>query len=136
MWAFDRFHNISPQSISTVRQSQLASIALITIFSIGRYPLNTLSGSTDIAGMEYISTAILASVGYSLALPLHHSSKSNPSAAAPDNFRTDAFEYRVTSSSFSSISPNHHALISNFFLSFSCSGTIGGDIGTFSDLYF
>jgi len=45
------------------------------------YPLNTRSGSTDIAETENISKALFVNVGYSFALLFHHSKISNSSFA-------------------------------------------------------
>ena len=47
--------------------------------------LNTLSGSTDIEEIEKTLRAIHANVGYSIALPFHHSKALNASFAARDS---------------------------------------------------
>jgi hypothetical protein len=94
------------------------------------YPLKTLSGSTDIAGIENISIAMRDIVEYSFAFSLHHSSKSNSSSSF--KMSNAAFKYLVNSFFFLSDAPNRQLLISNVgFAFFESSGT-GAETDIFS----
>src|ERR1700736_3227973 len=94
-------------------------------FLIGTYPLNTLSGSTDIEGIQKTLKAIRASVGYSIALPFHHSKALNALFAAADSkTKIEASKYRVSSSVICCIFPNRHLFKSNGLSSSSSSSSI------------
>jgi len=59
--------------------------------------LNTLSGSTDIEGIEKTLKAIHASVGYSIALPLHYFKALNTLFVTGDSkVKTGAIKYRIS----------------------------------------
>jgi hypothetical protein len=62
------------------------------------YPMNTVSGSTDIARMEKISNAICANNGYTIEFPFHHLMRSNFLFSSLLSFTNGKFKYSPNSS--------------------------------------